>query len=145
MRTHLTLKSSNEKTGPIPVSTSSHKQCSTSCPFYGHGCYAESGPLAIHWQAVTEKGRGDEWPDFVAKIAALPSGQLWRHNQAGDLAGINHNIDSLALSQLVTANAGKRGFTYTHKPVLGGDDTAMKNRTAIAAANAGGVYHQFEW
>lgn len=138
MTTHLTLKSSNEKTGPIPVSTSSHKQCSSSCPFFGQGCYAESGPLAIHWKAVTEQGRGDTWGNFVAKIASLPKGQIWRHNQAGDLAGLNHKIDSKALEQLTQANNGKRGFTYTHKPVIGTDTTATANREAIKAANANG-------
>lgn len=53
----------------------------------------------------------------MAKIAALPKGTLWRHNQAGDLPGIGDAIDGDALRQLVRANSGKRGFTYTHKPM----------------------------
>jgi hypothetical protein len=54
---HLTLKSRNVKTGPIPVSTSTRKTCPDSCPFKNNGCYAESGPLAIHWKAVTQGKR----------------------------------------------------------------------------------------
>jgi hypothetical protein len=56
-----------------------------------------------------------QWPEFCDTIAALPAGQLWRHNQAGDLPGIGEEVDPVALGQLVAANAGRRGFTYTHK------------------------------
>lgn len=136
--THITLKSSNEKTGPIPVSTSSFKQCSDVCPFKRNGCYADSGPLAIHWRKVTEGERGLEWTDFIATIQALPEKQLWRHNQAGDLAGIGDTINAKALHQLAQANKGKRGFTYTHKPVLGDTKTAQSNRASVANANCDG-------
>lgn len=115
MRVHLTLKSANVKTGPIPVSTSSSETCPSSCPFNGSGCYAASGPLAIHWNEVTENRRGFEYPDFLKAIKALPSGSLWRHNQAGDLLGAGETINPEALGELVKANIGKRGFTYTHK------------------------------
>lgn len=136
MLVHLTLASRNVKTGPIPVSTSSALSCPDACPFNTSnigGCYATSGPLAIHWQAVTKGNRGDAWDTFLGKIAALPKGQLWRHNQAGDLAGNGDTLDTVALGQLVIANRGKRGFTYTHKPL----DTPHE-RLAIAHANANG-------
>jgi hypothetical protein len=71
----------------------------------------------MHWRAVTNGDRGDTWPVFVSKIAALPDGQLWRHNQAGDLPGADSKIDRKALLALAQANTGKRGFTYTHKPM----------------------------
>jgi hypothetical protein len=51
---------------------------------------------------------------FVASIAALPNGTLWRHNQAGDLPGDGATVDPAALGDIVAANIGKRGFTYTH-------------------------------
>jgi hypothetical protein len=54
------------------------------------------------------------YADFLDKIAALPEGQLWRHNQAGDLPGNGLEIDGAALGDLVKANQGRRGFTYTH-------------------------------
>lgn len=131
MRYHLTLKSSNSKTGPIPVSTSPRTTC-PACPFKGSGCYADGGPIALHWDAVTSGKRGDAWHVFVGRIAALPEGQLWRHNQAGDLPGVGDDLDSVALLQLVDANSGRRGFTYTHKPLT------AKNASAIKEANARG-------
>ncbi len=133
---HLTPASRNVKTGPIPVSTTSAITCPNACPFKtsnGGGCYATSGPLAIHWQAVTQGARGDTWAAFLGKIAALPKGQLWRHNQAGDLAGDGDSLDIPALESLVKANRGKRGFTYTHKPL-----TNQAERDAIQSANVNG-------
>lgn len=135
MKFHLSPVSSNKKTGPIPVSTSSATTCATTCPFNhanSGGCYAESGPLALHWRAVTDGKRGDEFGVFLERIKSLPAGQLWRHNQAGDLPGIGSAIDTRALSRLVAANRGKRGFTYTHKHTL------KKNLPAIRKANNNG-------
>lgn len=111
----LTLKSANVKTGPIPVSITGSDSCPPSCPFSGGGCYAKGGPLAIHWRKVTQGDRGMPWADFCQSISALPNGQLWRHNAAGDLIGAGESIDPVALGELVAANQGKRGFTYTHK------------------------------
>lgn len=111
----LTLKSANVKTGPIPVSITGSDSCPPSCPFSGGGCYAKGGPLAIHWRKVTQGDRGMPWADFCKSISALPNGQLWRHNAAGDLIGAGESIDPVALGKLVAANQGKRGFTYTHK------------------------------
>lgn len=111
----LTLKSANVKTGPIPVSITGADSCPPSCPFSGGGCYAKGGPLAIHWRKVTQGDRGMPWGDFCESIGALPNGQLWRHNAAGDLIGAGESIDPVALGQLVAANQGKKGFTYTHK------------------------------
>jgi len=110
---HLSPKSANAKTGPIPVSTSSKTTCPTDCAMRA-GCYAASGPLALHWGAVSNGTRGTDWATFVDQIAALPDGQLWRHNQAGDLPGDGTTVDPVALGELVAANRGRRGFTYTH-------------------------------
>jgi hypothetical protein len=110
---HLTLKYANVKTGPIPVSTTGHQTCPVDCAMRA-GCYADSGPLALHWRAVSNGERGTDWGTFVSDISALPEGQLWRHNQAGDLPGDGHTVNPVALGQLVRANIGKRGFTYSH-------------------------------
>jgi hypothetical protein len=111
----LTLKSANVKTGPIPVSITGADSCPDSCPFSGGGCYAKGGPLAIHWRKVSTGERGLNWGDFLTAIQSLGAGQLWRHNAAGDLLGAGELIDPVALGELVKANHGKRGFTYTHK------------------------------
>jgi len=133
MRVHFCEKSRNSKTGPIPFSTTSSDTCPQACPFRGNGCYAESGPLALHWREVNNGTRGDTWPEFCAKVEALPAGQLWRHNQAGDLPGKGDSIDVWELGSLVKANQGKRGFTYTHKPM-----ERPANRAAVERANAAG-------
>lgn len=129
---HLTIKSSNKKTGPIPVSTTSALSCPDSCPLKKNGCYADGGPLALHWRAVTEGERGMQWGEFCDAIDALPAGQLWRHNQAGDLPGLNESINPDALRMLTRANTGKRGFTYTHKPLT------AENEALIREANKAG-------
>ena len=110
---HLTPVSSNTKTGPIPVSTTSKATCPVDCAMRA-GCYADSGPLALHWNAVSSGQRGTDWASFCDSIAQLQDGQLWRHNQAGDLPGDGHTVDPVALGKLVIANMGKRGFTYSH-------------------------------
>ena len=125
----ITIKSANVKTGPIPVSISSAETCPQSCPFNNGGCYAKGGPLAIHWRKVTNGDRGTDWGTLCDTVASLPNGQLWRHNAAGDLVGQGESIDPVALGQLVHANIGKRGFTYTHKT------TDKANHAWIKAAN----------
>lgn len=113
MNVHLTPKSANVKTGPIPVSTTERASCPSDCKMKAE-CYAASGPLALHWAAVSAGSRGTDWATFTDAIAALPDGQLWRHNQAGDLPQVDGTIDPALLGDLVAANIGKRGFTYSH-------------------------------
>lgn len=137
MQVALTLKSTNVKTGPIPVSTTTRDSCPSSCPFKENGCYADSGPLAIHWNKVTSKERGTNWATFCDKIATLPKGQLWRHNQAGDLpvyTKAQSCIDVGKMQEIMEANEGKRGFTYTHHDM--GNTT---NRFTVKRANKAGL------
>ena len=131
MRIGFTQKSSNVKTGNIPVTISPSKTCPSSCPLKGAGCYADIGPLMIHWKAV-DKNQGVTWNQLCNKISELEPGTVWRHNQAGDLPGQGNRIDRAALRELVTANRGRRGFTYTHKPLT------QKNISAIKTANKRG-------
>lgn len=132
VKTFLTIRSENSKTGPIPVSTSSAKTCPSSCTLRNNGCYAEYGPIAWFWDRVTHGEVGMEFKDFLQAISRLPQGQLWRHNQAGDLPGRSNRIDPAMLAALVNANRGRRGFTFTHKP------PTPENLKAIRSANAGG-------
>lgn len=130
LRVSLTLKSRNEKTGPIPVSTTTALTCPKACPFNranDGGCYADGGPLRIQWDKVTNGKAGMAWDEFTEAVRALPNGQLWRHNQAGDLPGIGDEIDNSALDKLVQANTGKKGFTYTHKPMTPENIKAVKS------------------
>ena len=139
MHVHLTPKSANVKTGPIPVSTTEKSSCPPSCPHIT-SCYAKSGPLALHWNKVSNHERGGVWNDFIKQVKAFDQGQLWRHNQAGDLPGIGEKIDKIKLNSLVKANqaAAARGFTYTHKLVIGNDPIAKQNKALVKAANESG-------
>ena len=130
---HLTLKSANVKTGPIPVSTSSADTCPEACPLKHGGCYAKSGPLGMHWDKVTKGKRGANLTAFVQAVRKLDVGQIWRHNQAGDLSGRGDRINTRDLGRIVRANKGRRGYTYTHKPPALGN-----NGQAIKAANEAG-------
>ena len=132
MHTHLTKKSSNMKTGPIPVSTTEDKSCPPSCPLNDGTCYAQHGHLAMHWKKVSEKLRGESFKRFIQEIENLEDGTLWRHNQAGDLAGSGDWVDGRKLKQLTAANKGKKGFTYTHKHKI------KQNHAKIKEANDNG-------
>lgn len=137
--THVSM---NQKTGPIPVSMSVKATCPDVCPLKHGGCYAKGGPINLHWTRLSEgKNEGITWAEFMQRIRALPRGQLWRHNQAGDLPGMNNSVDANQLAQLVAANHDRKGFTYTHKPTLKGQahaSTVKANANAISHANKGG-------
>lgn len=127
---HLVRVSRNRKTGPMPVTTTSANSCPPNCSFKGNGCYAESGPLAVHWRRVSEGRRGHSFDELLQEIATLRRHALWRHNQAGDLTPKSPGvIDSRKLTRLAMANRGRRGFTYTHYP------PTPANQEAILHAN----------
>lgn len=129
---HMTRVSGNSKTGAIPVTTSSKSTCPT-CPLKGNGCYAESGPLLLHWNKVSGGARGVPLTELCTSIRKLPRHQLWRWAQAGDLPGEDDRIDTAALNELVAANKGRRGFGFTHYDPAAGDNAAV-----LAKANTEG-------
>lgn len=138
MNIHLTKKSSNKKTGKIPVSTTDEESCPDLCPWKKCGCYAKYGPLGIHWRRVNNNEANVlSLEQFCYEVSSFEEDQVWRHNQAGDLPGKNAKIDGEGLKKIVRANRGKRGFTYTHKPVLK-TRSALNNRRAIKSANQNG-------
>jgi hypothetical protein len=63
-------------------------------------------------------------------------------NQAGDLPGAGNRIDAKQLGELASSNKGRKGFTYTHKPVVKTDgvpaEVVQANRRAVKAALAKG-------
>lgn len=124
----LTMVSGNVKTGPIPTSMTSAATCPTACPLAGkNGCYAENGHVAIHWRKVTNGECGLVWEAFCNAVKGIAKNSIWRHNVAGDLPGDKREIDAIALAQLVKANKGRKGFTYTHyNPAIGANDKAIK-------------------
>jgi len=127
MRAHISMVSSNIKTGPIPVSSTCSSSCPPSCPFKGRagGCYGGQGNVLMVWNRVDGGKIGKSWDDFCSQVAGMPKNQLWRHNQVGDLPGRGGLIDGGMLRQLVDANQGKRGFTYTHYDPFKGDNAKL--------------------
>ena len=127
-------KSRNDKTGAIPVTNSDRHSCPDSCPLKDNGCYASAGLYTRqNWDKVTSGERGSDWDSLCADVAKLPDGQLWRHNVSGDLPHTGERIDGAKVSQLVAANKGKRGFTYTHHNMA-----IPQNYAAVQHANQHG-------
>ena len=124
--------SQNRKTGPIPQTYTERASCPASCAHYRTTCYAEDFYTRMAWKRTSADISG-----LVAAINRLPKGQLWRHNVAGDLSGIGESVDPVELGQIVAANRHRKGFTYTHKPLVGSPHAAA-NLAAVRAANADG-------
>jgi hypothetical protein len=124
-------RSNNKKLGKMPSTISSAETCPPSCGFFGKGCYAEFSFLRSHWARTPKDGL--PWAAFLDRVRELPEGQLWRHNEAGDLPGAGETLSTLKLAELVAANWGRRGFTFTHKPL-----TLPTERLAVQCANRAG-------
>ena len=78
--------------------------------------------------------------EVAGEIASLPYGALWRWGDLCDLPGRSGIINPSQARKLVIANrvGRKRGFCYTHKPVLEETAQAVRNRRIILSMNAGG-------
>lgn len=119
MNFHLTPLSKNSKTGHgVAVSTSDSSTCPDACPLKAKGCYAKTGPIALHWRKVDTQ-YGTPWDSFIDAVRALPIGWKFRHNQAGDLPGRGDAVNVPKLRQLTRAVADRKlvAWTYTHKPL----------------------------
>jgi hypothetical protein len=88
----------------------------------------------MHWRKIGEGGRGDNWDAFCGRVRKFLKGQLWRHNQAGDLPkDENGRIDREKTAKLSEAAKHTNGWTYTHY-----DPMVAHNRDAIASMNESG-------
>ena len=96
-------KSTNRKTGDIPQTYSEPSTCPPSCPLISGACYARAGYYTrLYWE----------------KLGPL-------EDRGGE------KVSRKALRAITKANAGRRGFTYTHKK-------ARNNWDMIREAIAGG-------
>lgn len=125
LRVFFTRTSANRKTGPIPVSMTSASSCPPSCSYLGNGCYAERHILGMHWRRLS-RGEGRHWTAFCDLVRDLPRGQLWRHNEAGDLPGEGEHVSEAQIVELAGAARETRGFTYTHKLGVGMSKDELK-------------------
>lgn len=148
-----TMVSRNAKTGPMPVTTSAAQSCPSVCPYKRNGCYADAGPLRRLWDKLSTTPEGGTFPNgpkgsvsvlgiaaLCSKIASIPRGMIWRHNQAGDLSHDNGKIDGLEFAAIITASivSESKPFTYTHHAMLGNSPMARHNRGVVEAANKAG-------
>ena len=148
----LVLNSDNAKTGKMPVTTSPMFTCPLACPYKEHGCYAAYGPIRMWWKACTESCMNieKEWDKFTQRIIhEIPTGTIWRHNQAGDFLPSSYiprnrfkstnRINVKHAVHLALINRGKRGYTYTHYPVIEQKGVSkhdvLKNRDIIEGMN----------
>lgn len=125
---HLSERSGNAKTGPMAVSTSSKATCAPSCPFLpqnGGGCYAQSGPLNLHWLKVTSGERGELFATFLERLRSLPQGAAFRHNQGGDLPHTNGRISRVFIRRIVAAVSHLKAYTYTHHSLSLGENLPL--------------------
>jgi hypothetical protein len=131
------------------ITTSPRATCPNACPFKKDGdgpeaglCYAEHGHLGHYiWNGLDKTKAGKKisgripvfsFDDLLFTVRSLPEGTLWRHNQAGDLPTDDQKtIARSRLRKLVSANRGRRGFTYTHYDVV----KNLANRSAVKEAN----------
>ncbi len=145
-------KSGNRITGPIMVTTSPRNTCPLACPLRKNGttpeagvCYAEHGHLGHYiWNGLDKTAAGKmisgripvySFTDLLSAIREQPEGALWRHNQAGDLPSADQKtVDRKKLQSITKANAGRRGFTYTHFDVV----KNSANHAAVKEANENG-------
>lgn len=159
---HLSPKSGNGKTGPIPVTTTPRAVCPVECVHRGGSCYFENGGSAIFWthvdaasaqpnlthSHVDTRGRSYstsllDWWAFVDLIRAggIKPG-LARFAQGGDLPGDGRRIDRDAVLAFADAShaAGVRWIVYTHY-VFGSPRAAdlLHNVSVIRAMGAAGV------
>ena len=141
MTVHINKKSSNAKTGRMPVTTTESSSCPTTCPHITGNCYAKSGfHLAQHWKKVSSQERGGSWSELCDYVSSLKPRQIWRHNQAGDLGYTTDQqgrelIRLDLLKSLVDANKSSRarGYTYTHHKL-----DYIHNLEAVKYANNNG-------
>jgi hypothetical protein len=112
MRVAFNPSSSNTQLGPIPASTTEKASCPSTCPLK-EVCYANFHFQGAAWKKVAEKGM--LWSEFISKVRRIAPGAIWRHNVSGDLPKDGEgNIDQQKVRQLVVANRGRKGYTYTH-------------------------------
>ena len=127
---HLSRVSSNKKTGRIAVTTTSKDSCPKSCGMRDV-CYAATGPLALHWAAVSNGSRSKRWRDHFDDLASLPLGSPLRLNQAGDLvASASGRLSRAFIDGLLSVVKSRRlqAWTYTHHDHTVGDNGKLLRR-----------------
>jgi len=138
MNYQLSPQTANVKLGFMAASISSKETCPDACPLKKEGCYGAYGPINWVWTKVSKGTIGKSFGELLTSLKALPKGYAFRHNQVGDLMGLNNEIDTPKLRELTAAVKHLVAWTYTHKPIVQSDSVALANRKAIQEANQNG-------
>jgi len=131
------LSTGNSKTGAMLLVRSPRSTCPDSCGLKGNGCYAENFPTAMHW--LKQDTVGVDFATVLYAVRTLPKKALWRLFEAGDFEPSFENPELISPSQVVSllaANNGKRGFGYTHYPVLPNLETLQLMNASGLTINA---------
>lgn len=137
MQLKYSLSAGNKKTGAMLLVRSPRSTCPDSCGLKGNGCYAENFPLAQHW--MKQDTVGVDFATVLYAIRTLPKDSIWRLFEAGDFEPSFENPELISPFQVVSllaANNGKRGFGYTHYPVLPNLETLQLMNSSELTINA---------
>ena len=93
-------------------------------------CYGMLGPLALHWDRVSDGSRGKGWRDHLNDLLTLPFCSPLRINQVGDLPASNGRLSRRYLVQLIWAVRLRKlqAWTYTHHDPTKGENAALLRR-----------------
>ena len=103
---HLTRVSSNKKTGPIAVTTTSKNSCSVNCGMR-EVCYAASGPLALHWAAVSNGSRSSDWRKHL-DLESLAFGSPLRLNRGHLVVSASGRLSRAFMNGLLAVVKARR-------------------------------------
>ena len=93
-------------------------------------CYAMTGPLALHWDKVSNGERGKGWRDHLADLATLPVFSPLRLNQSGDIPHSGGRISRRYLVALLQVIKRRKlqAWTYTHHDLAKGENAELLRR-----------------
>ena len=93
-------------------------------------CYAMTGPLALHWDKVSNGERGKGWRDHLADLATLPVFSPLRLNQRGDIPHRGGRISRRYLVALLDVIKRRKlqAWTYTHHDLAKGENAELLRR-----------------
>lgn len=117
VRWQLRQTTCNRKLGDMATVTLSRSTCPPSCPLRGGGCYAESGPLRLHWDAVSDGRRGSEgWSELGTALVAWSKAnprRMIRIGDAGQITDEQGDVPGPIMRALRTIGP-RRAIVYVH-------------------------------
>jgi hypothetical protein len=111
-------KSGNIKIGEVSATYASQETCPSSCPFQGSGCYAESGPMAIHTKRLNTAAKGQSLQTLADNealaIRELSGVRPLRLHVVGDCTTDAGASTVSAAASEYRAKHGQSVWSYTH-------------------------------